>query len=171
MFGKTRRLFGGMLLAITVGGHGLIAPAPAAAAVTGLGTGYEATVSCDSHGGLITLQANASAAPTFNHGQTIAYAYWIYDETIRKPVAGLYPTQIGLMNHVRNNVNSGGVTWTAASVSSVSSYFVLTLNHAYSVWTHYSFWTGSQWLHAGFVKTMWYSNLNRGSSNNFCLMS
>jgi hypothetical protein len=170
MFGKIGRLFGATLIAITVGGHSLIAPAPTAAAVTGLGTGYEATVSCDSLGGLITLQATASAAPTFNNGQTIAYAYWIYDETIRKPVAGLYPTTVALMNHVRNNVNSGGVTWTEPYVTSAPSYFVLTLNHAYSVWTYYSFWTGSQWLHAGFVKTAWYHNQNRGSSNNYCLM-
>jgi hypothetical protein len=170
MFGKIGRLFGATLIAITVGGHTLIAPAPAAAAVTGLGTGYEATVSCDSLGGLITLQAQASAAPTFNYGQTIAFAYWIYDETIRKPVAGLDPTTIALMTHVRNNVNSGGVAWTAPSVLSAPSYFRLTLNHAYSVWTHYSFWTGSQWLDAGFVKTTWYYNQNRGSSNSYCLM-
>lgn len=170
MFGTIGRLFGVTLIAITVGGHALMTPAPTSAAVTGLGTGYAATVSCDSLGGLITLQAKASAAPTFNNGQKIAYAYWIYDETVKMPVGGLYPTTFDYLYHVRNNVNSGGVTWTEPLVSSASSNFRLTLNHAYSVWTKYWFWTGSQWLDAGFVKTTGYYNVNRGSTNNFCLM-
>jgi hypothetical protein len=168
-FGSVRRLVFGALVTATIAGGAMTAPGTAAAAVVGMGTGYAASVTCDSFGGLITLTASASAAPTFNYGQTIAYQYWVYDETARATVRGLDPTGFGYFSHVRYNSN-GSVTWQNANAFSGDSYFVLTRGHAYTVWTRYLFWNGSTWLDFGYVKTAWYKNLNLGSTNNYCLM-
>lgn len=168
MFGTMRRLAVGSLMSVTIGASLLGTAAPTAAAVYGMGTGYQALVDCDSMYGKISIQAKASAAPTFNNGQWIRYRYWIIDETTRTNVPGLSPTNFGQFQHIRNHSN-GAISFQEPHALSGVSYFVLTRGHAYSVWTDYQFWTGWQWVDAGYIRTTWYFNMNSGNTG-YCFM-